>query len=120
MVQASISATSCNYILLGLPLKKILVMLTMFVKITYITIAMLLHVLYQLYIYIVCVYLHVCVFIHLFLYYTCSLVLLPTIGSSAFLRFQLRVKMKRLEADDKVTSCPNTIKIHYTSPDTLI
>ncbi|XP_019852441.1 PREDICTED: LETM1 and EF-hand domain-containing protein 1, mitochondrial-like [Amphimedon queenslandica] len=32
----------------------------------------------------------------------CRLVLLPTIGSSAFLRFQLRVKMKRLEADDKM------------------
>lgn len=40
-----------------------------------------------------------------------SLVLLPTIGSSAFLRFQLRVKMKRLEADDKVI---NTLHIIHT------
>ena len=46
-----------------------------------------------------------------YIYTFSSLVLLPTIGSSAFLRFQLRVKMKRLEADDKVI---NTLYIIHT------
>lgn len=40
-----------------------------------------------------------------------KLLLLPAYGSSAFLRFQLRMKLRQLEADDKVTS-----KIMYHNP----
>lgn len=34
-----------------------------------------------------------------------KLLLLPAYGSSTFLRFQLRMKLRQLEADDKVTLC---------------
>ena len=32
----------------------------------------------------------------------CQLVEIPTMGTSTFLRFQLRVKMRQLETDDRV------------------
>lgn len=41
-----------------------------------------------------------------------KLLLLPTYGSSAFLRFQLRMKLRQLEADDKVAEKPLMITLN--------
>ena len=35
----------------------------------------------------------------------CKMLLLPTVGPDSLLRFHLRMKMRRLEADDQVCAC---------------